>query len=373
MKKVFRLSLVPALFFLALMAVPALADDGNATAVPTIEATPAVTVQPDSGTPTATVEPGLTPPVFADKSARGGVVARRPVVTVVANARERVQAARERVQEAKQRIEDRAVRVNELRSRAKSLNSIEKAELRTHVLESLQNGFDQRISLAGSMEEKGADSVLVSGFVAFANAQKERFSQATTNAERKTLIVEFNKKWRDFVRDVAKKTVSKKVQQRIAQSKELLAKLDGAIARLKANGTGVARLEDISAKVAARIDAASQNDITVRQAAWRLASVHRGLVHLRNSIMRAARGQAVEPIAAEAEPSGLSSPGEATVEAPADVAGQQPAATPVSTTAPSASPDAAAPSGTPAPTQEPEVPTSPATPSGQPTPVPSAS
>ena len=278
------------------------------------------------------------------------------------------------MQEAKQRIEDRKDRVDELRSRAKSLNSTEKAELRTHVLEVLQNGFDNRISLAGSMEDKGADSALVSGFIAFANAQKERFSQATTNGERKTLIVEFNNKWRDFVRDVAKKTVSKKVQQRLAQAKEILAKLNQAIAKLKSNGTDVARLEDISAKVAARIDAASQDNITVRQAAWRLAAVHRGLVHLRNSIMRAARGQAVEPIAVEAEPAGLSSPGEATVELPPGAAGQ-PAAAPVPAAAPSASPDAGTPSGTPAPAQEPEVSTSPSSPSGlpQPTPVPTVS
>ncbi len=206
---------------------------------------------------------------------------------------ERIKAQREQaLEKAKQKVASLQERLGHFRAKA-NLTAEEKAEFEAKLKEHIQASFDQRIDLAQKLEAEGANATVVAEFVAFATAQKEAFANATTNAERKELVVEFNRKWRVFKQAVAEGVVSERLDIAIDSAASTLARLDAVIVKLgEANfSTGV--LVNASAGVNASLSAASDSE-TLEEALFHLKQAHRGLVHLKVGIQRAVNHELVE-------------------------------------------------------------------------------
>lgn len=201
-----------------------------------------------------------------------------------------------------------------------TLNATQKRQLATVVYGFVNSSLDNRVSVANRFEARGLDPAKVEAYSASVDAIKAEIISANSTQERRRLVVQANREWAAFKRDVVKAAAWARIRNATDKAQAVLDKIDALIARLAANGTNTTRLEDIAGRVQGRIDAARQQNITLRQSEWRLAYARDGLAHLANQVRRAVKAQAVEELPEQAEPAELA------VEDPVET-GQETAAT----------------------------------------------
>lgn len=212
------------------------------------------------------------------------------------NAREKMEQLREKsrdaVQAAREREAELALKIKSLKAKA-NLNGSERAELADASKLHVKAAFEQRIALAQKMEAEGANASLVADFVAYAQAARDQFANASNHSARKDIVVAFNQRWRVFKQAVARDLLKAKLVQSVNASRQVLARLDAVIARLTAAGFNTTALMNASAAVSARLDTVLAEP-DVPHALARLRQVQAGLVHLRNAIQRTVNKELVE-------------------------------------------------------------------------------
>lgn len=214
--------------------------------------------------------------------------ARERIQDVRENAKDKLEKLREQrrteVEAAREREAQLELKVKELKAKA-NRNETERAELDKQVKLHVRAAFDQRIALAQKMGAEGANATLVAEFVAYAEAAKVQYANASNNSARKTVVVAFNQRWRQFKQAVAKDLLTAKLVKSVNATRQVLARLDGVISRLTAAGFNTTALVNASASISARLDSVLLEP-DVPHALARLRQVHSGLVHLRNAIQR---------------------------------------------------------------------------------------
>ncbi len=201
-------------------------------------------------------------------------------------------------------IKGRLQRLERLRGKGR-LSEEEKEEFKAKAQAHVQQSFEERIRVAERLELEGADQVLVTNFISFARGQQQKFGNASTNEERRGLVLEFNAKWREFKQEVVRGFIYEKIIASVAKARLALDRMDKVIARLNASGSldanASAKLENASAQVHGRLDAVAQAS-SLKQALWRLKFAHKGLVELKAAIQKAINGQELDWLKQEAEP-----------------------------------------------------------------------
>lgn len=251
---------------------------------------------------------------------------------------EQVRQQREnRLEAAKQLVADAKERLQQFREKA-NLTDEEKAEFQARVITHLKAGFDQRIALAEKLEAEGADANVTAEFIAFAQAQKEKFLAATTNQERRDFIVEFNQHWREFKQGVAKGVASHRIELAVAKGQALLELMSGVIDRLETAGFDVSKLDALEDRVDALLDSVLAQE-TLRQSVHQLKEAHKALQHLKRAIQAVINHELVGEFRAEPVPSPASGDVAVDLTASAD-AGAETADSDDAAETPSASPEA---------------------------------
>jgi len=303
-----------ALSFLALFAFPVVAMNADMPPLPDENA--AVSAYP------TTVNPQITesaPQTFASNPA--GVVSRaqaiRDRVINAVQARNQIPAnatliknqIAERVRQATaiqaQDIRQTEAFILQARQVVATLNATQKRQLANVVYGFVNSSLDNRVEVANKLESRGLDPVKVEAYSVSVEAIKAQIVSANSTQERRRLVVQANREWAKFKRDVVRAAAWVRIRNATDKAQAALDRIEGLTAKLAQNGTNTTRLENIAGRVQNRIDAARQQNITLRQAEWRLAYARDGLAHLANQVKRAVRTQAVEELSEQAEPAEL--------------------------------------------------------------------
>jgi len=186
-----------------------------------------------------------------------------------------------------------------------TLNATQKRQLANVVYGFVNSSLQNRVQTAYRFEQRGIDPAKVEAFNESMEALKAQSAAANSTQERVRLVNQANRQWTAFKQDVVKEAARNRLLNATGKAQAALDKLDTIIANLAANGTDTSKLENISARVQNRINAANEGNITLRQMEWRLAFARDGLAHLAAQVRNAVRKQAIEDLADEVEPEEL--------------------------------------------------------------------
>jgi len=186
-----------------------------------------------------------------------------------------------------------------------TLNATQKRQLANVVYGFVNSSLQNRVQTAYRFEQRGIDPAKVEAFNASMEALKAQIAAANSTQERVRLVNQANRQWTAFKQDVVKEAARNRLLNATGKAQAALDKLNTIIANLAANGTDTSKLENISARVQNRINAANEGNITLRQMEWRLAFARDGLAHLAAQVRNAVRKQAIEDLADEVEPEEL--------------------------------------------------------------------
>jgi hypothetical protein len=187
----------------------------------------------------------------------------------------------------------------------KSLNATQRQQLATVVYGFVNSSLDNRVQVAEKLGDRGLDPAKVDAYSASVDAIKAQIAAANSTAERRKLVVEANREWAAFKRDVVKSAAWARIRNATDKAQAALDRMNALIAKLAQNGTNTTLLENIAGRVQNRINAARQQNITLRQAEWRLAFARDGLSHLAAQIKRVVKAQQAEEMPEQAEPAEL--------------------------------------------------------------------
>lgn len=201
------------------------------------------------------------------------------------------------VEEAKKKAEKIEESLKEYRSKKASLTEAEKKAYGEKATEFLEKQVDHRIATALKLEIQGANANEVKAFVDYATAQKQALTAAKANAAgQKKIIVELNKEWSEFRKEVAKELLSAKLESSVQKAADVLARENDVITTLSQKGYDVSSLQTQSAKIGEALKTIAEAPMQVKQAERQLAKVRAAEVHLKNSIQRVVNKQAVAPL-----------------------------------------------------------------------------
>lgn len=188
---------------------------------------------------------------------------------------------------------------------ANTLNATQRQQFNQLIFGFLNQSMDNRIDVANRFGVRGADNATVQEYINASEGLKAQIAAANSTQERRKLVNQANREWADFKKDVVKKAARDRILNATDKAQAALGKLNAIIANLSANGTDTAKLENMSALVQNRIDKAREQNITLRQAEWRLAYARNGLAHLANQVKRAINASPVDDLQERAEPANL--------------------------------------------------------------------
>ncbi|MFA6330062.1 MAG: hypothetical protein WCX64_05275 [Candidatus Micrarchaeia archaeon] len=326
-----------AIAMLAVFALPAYAMESNVPPAPDVNVTPILAAAPNG------TEPGL-PPMPGERPAMNGTpTGTRFNGTAQANGTAilpstRAQAIRDRVVNAingtmreminasnvkalvAQRVKefddakhlalttpmnDTQAFILQVKDFADTLNATQRNQFNQMVFGFLNQSMDNRIGVANRFGTRGTDNATIEAYINSTEQLKAQIAAANSTKQRRDLVLQANRQWAEFKKDVVKEAARDRILNATDKAQAALGKLDAIIANLAQNGTDTAKLVNISARVQLRITAASEQNITLRQAEWRLAYARDGLAHLAAQVKRAVKAEAVEDLQEQAEPAGL--------------------------------------------------------------------
>jgi len=201
-----------------------------------------------------------------------------------------------------------------------TLNATQKRQLANVVYGFVNSSLENRVQTAYKLEQRGIDPEKVAAYNASVEALKAQIMAANSTQERRMLVNQANREWATFKKDVVKEKARDRLVNATDKAQVALDRINELITKLSQNGTDTSKLVNISARVQNRIDAARQQNNTLRQMEWRLAFARDGLAHLAAQVKRVIKAQAVEELAEQAEPAELAvdDPVEAETEAVAE-------------------------------------------------------
>jgi|GEM_PF-1837631 len=188
---------------------------------------------------------------------------------------------------------------------ANTLNQTQRQQFNQLVFGFLNQSMDNRIDVALRFGVKGAGNATVEAFLNNYEDLKDQIAAANSTQERRRLVNQANREWAAFKKDVVREAARDRILNATAKAQGALDKINVIIANLTANGTDTAKLVNISARVQLRINAASEQNITLRQAEWRLAYARDGLAHLAAQVKRVVKAGTAEDLQDETEPAEL--------------------------------------------------------------------
>ncbi len=281
------------------------------------------------------------------------------------------------IEDERKLIKDRALAINAIKAKyndLRKLNAADKKLFRDHVFARLSAEFNKRIRALDALEVRAtaADSTealsLISETRAYLEQKRDEFKATNDTAVRKQIVIDVNKKWNEFKRDIAKLLLKRHIDAGVQKALDALNRLDGVIANMSAKGYDTTRLEQFSTIIENRINSVTEaaDNGSIKLATWRLAHLRGLLGKLKAAIHRVLNGQEVELPEEENEP-----PSESAIDDEGDDISEA-TPTPVPTVAPTATPAptaAATPEATATPTLEATA-TPTASPTETPTPTP---
>ena len=220
----------------------------------------------------------------------------------------------------------------------KNLNSTQHQKLAMAVFGFINKSLENRVDAASRFETRGMNPAMFADYNASVEDIKDRIMSANSSQERRMLINQANREWADFKKMVVKQAALARVLNATVKAQAALDKLNVIISNLSQNGVNTTKLENISNRVQKRIDAARQQNITLRQAEWNLAYARDGLVHLANQVRRAVRADPVEDMQERKEPKGLDVEDETDITMPRPTITPTPTATVEATATPTPTP-----------------------------------
>lgn len=209
------------------------------------------------------------------------------------NARNEFQRLLKQYNEKSDKLRELHDRINLLRVKA-SLTAEEKAEFGAKLDNAFVKGVEARIDVAHELETQGADSAKVSAVVTLLQNEIVKFNATNSTVEKKAIVKETNDAWQTFKQDISKSFFTAKIEAQAFKIKSVLEKADNTTAQLKVNGTDVSKLEAISVKAHAQVEAALEANITLNNAAWHLAKARVWTNYYLQSINRVVNGKTLE-------------------------------------------------------------------------------
>ncbi len=198
----------------------------------------------------------------------------------------------DKLKDVRQRIKDGELEIGAIKRKYPDLRKLageDKRKFAGAVLERLHNEFNQRIRALDSLETKAESNetlALIGEMRDYLNSQAAAFKATNSTEEKKAIINATNDRWREFRQKITKLLLQDKIDDAVARASGALDRLDVTIANLAAKGHDTAKLQALSAAARAKLDNVTVEGITLAQARWRLAHVHRWFAAVKTAILR---------------------------------------------------------------------------------------